>query len=122
MCIGFLFTAFATPQNGKIMFIGHYICYGIALGGINSALINLIFDYIPTEKRADSLAFSQAVSGLLGFLATLFVSFLVSYIQNNGNSIFGINIYAQQVMSILSLLITVCVLLYVSKIHANKNS
>lgn len=106
----------ATPLSGKYMFILYYIIHGIALGGINSALINLIFDYVSPDKRADSLAICQAASGVAGFLATLAVSPLVSHIQTNGNTVFGIPMYAQQFLSLISLVLTVITIIYVKKV------
>ncbi|MBR3978212.1 MAG: MFS transporter [Oscillospiraceae bacterium] len=103
---------FATPSLGKVMFVLYYILHGIASGGINSALINLIFEYIPREKAADALAITQAVAGLTGFLTTLCVSPLISHIQNSGNTLFGIAIYAQQVLTIIALFFTVLAILY----------
>lgn len=103
---------FAVPSTGKVMFVLYYILHGIALGGLNSALINLIFDYVPIEKRADSLAVTQSLAGLTGFLATLCISPLVSYIQNSGNALFGIPIYAQQFVTIISLGITLLAIIY----------
>ena len=95
------------------MFILFYIFNGIAQGGINSALINLIYDYVPLEKRADSLAITQAVAGLVGFLTTLCISPLVSHIQRCGISLFGMSIYAQQVVSLLALLFTILTIFYI---------
>lgn len=111
---------FATPATGKFMFILYYILHGIALGGINSALTNLIFDYVPLEKRADSLAVTQATAGLIGFLTTVCVSPLVSYIQNNNNSILGLPIYAQQFVSIIALAFTVLVIVYIRHVFIKK--
>lgn len=103
---------FAVPSSGKVMFVLYYILHGIALGGINSALINLIFEYIPREKGADALALTQAVAGLLGFLTTLSISPLVSYIQINNNSVFGLQIFAQQFISIIALVFTILAIIY----------
>lgn len=111
---------FAVPSTGKIMFILYNILHGIALGGINSALINLIFDYVPIEKRADSLAITQAFAGFTGFLTTLCISPLVSYIQNNGNKIFGLTLYAQQFVTILALLFTVIAIFYIRYVFIRK--
>jgi MFS family permease len=111
--VSFLMVAFATPQNGKIMFILHYILYGIAMAGINSALINLCYDYAPVEKRVGALAVTQALSGVVGFSATSLVSLLVGKIQENGNSFLGIDIYAQQVVSIIGVAFSLLAMLYV---------
>lgn len=103
---------FAVPSTGKVMFILYNALHGIALGGINSALINLIFQYVPSEKGAEALAITQAVAGLAGFTTTLCASPLVSYIQNNGNSILGLPIYAQQFVSIIALVFTILAIFY----------
>lgn len=107
---------FATPKTGVVMFILYYALHGIAMGGVNSALINLVFDYAPLKMRADALAISQAAAGVFGFLTTLCISPLVSFVQKNGNSIFGIGIYAQQLVSIVSLAFVVVTIIYVRKV------
>lgn len=111
---------FAFPTTGKVMFALYNILHGIALGGINSALINLIFDYVPMEKRADSLAITQAVAGITGFLTTIFISPLVSYIQCNGIKLLGISIYAQQIVTILALFFTISAVFYIRIIFKRK--
>lgn len=119
--LGYLAIVFAVPSNGKLLFTLYYIFNGIAQGGINSALINLVFDYVPAEKRSDSLAVCQAVSGTAGFLATLLFSVAVKAIQQNSNTVFGINIYAQQAVSAVSLILTLLLILYVKKLSRTKN-
>ena len=92
------------------------------MGGINSALINLIFDYVAPEKRADSLAVTQAVSGLTGFLTTLCISPLINLIQKNGNTVFGVPLYAQQLVTIISLAFTVLAILFVRFVIMKKDT
>jgi MFS family permease len=111
---------FTTPKTGKMLFTLYYIFHGIALGGINSALINLIFDYTPQEKRADALAVTQAIAGLTGFLTTLVISPLVSCIQFNGNKVLGIPIFAQQFVTVLALLFTILAIIYTKYILLKK--
>lgn len=101
------------PSNGKVIFVLFNIFHGIALGGINSALVNLVFDYAPVEMRSDALATSQATSGVVGFLTTLVTSSLVAYIQNNGNKLFGMRIFAQQVTSLIAFAFTIAAAIYV---------
>lgn len=113
---------FAVPKNGVAMFALYYFFYGIAMGGINSALINLIFDYVAPEKRSDSLAITQAASGLVGFLTTVCLSPLVTLVQNSNNTIFGIHIYAQQICTLISLLFTALSVIYVKKVIIGKES
>ncbi len=109
----YLCFTFATPATAKVAVALYYLIHGIAMGGINSALTNLIFDYIAPEKRADSLALCQAMAGTVGFIATLIASPLVSFVQNQGNTFLGLPVYAQQVTSFISLLLTITAILYV---------
>lgn len=106
---------FTVPSNCTIMFALYYYFYGVAMGGINSALINLVFDYVEPGKRSDSLAIVQAVSGLVGFLTTICLSPLVTLIQNSNNTVFGVHMYAQQICTFISLCFTAVSVIYVRK-------
>lgn len=112
--IGFLVNVFTVPANGAVFYTLYYALYAVAMGGINSALTNLVFDYVAPETRSNALALSQAVSGLAGFLTTLVVSGLVTHIQNNGNTLFGLHVYAQQVVSALAFIFTAAAVVYVT--------
>jgi MFS family permease len=111
-----LCVVFAVPASGKVMFVLYYIFHGIALGGINSALTNLIFERLPAHRTSDALAITQACAGTAGFLTTLCISPLVTCIQNNGNSLLGVPVYAQQVLSALSLAFVVLAIVYTRKV------
>lgn len=115
-----LFIVFAVPATGKVMLILYHICHGISMGGTNSALTNLIFDYVPVEQRTESLAVTQALAGLVGFFATLCTSPLVSAIQNNGNTLFGMPVYAQQIVNALAMLITLGAIVYMRRTFLKK--
>lgn len=110
----FLVASFAAPGPTRWIYLAYSILHAIGLGGINSALINLCYDYVPYESRPDALALSQAAYGLSGFISTLIMSPLITVVQQNGNTLFGLPIYAQQVASIIAFLITLLVALYVS--------
>lgn len=117
--ISYISVIFAVPSNGKIMFLFYTVFHGIAMGGINSALTNMIFDYVPYEKRADSLAICQATSGTVGFLTTVIISPLISLIQSNNNIFLRVNIYAQQVVSVIGLVFVLFAIIFVRKFIIN---
>ena len=117
LAVAFIFGALSGRGTfGMIMFTLYYVFNGISQSGINSAFINMVFDYVPKEKRADSLAICQAVSGVVGFVTTLFAGALLSYIQGIGNNVFGIDLYAQQLMSLIGAVFAVITIIYVRKI------
>ncbi len=111
----FIIIIFTVPSNGHIMYTLYYILYAAAMGGINSAQINLVYDVVPPEKRNNTLAIQQSVSGIIGFLATLAVTPLVDYIQENGLIIWGQTVYVQQLLSAVSAVISILLIVYISK-------
>ena len=120
--VSFLVNVFCTPANGWVVYTIHYVIYAISMAGINSALINLCYDFVGEEKRRDALAVCLAMAGLLGFLTSTLMAPLVSYIENNKNHLFGINVYATQVTSLIACVMSVVCILYVSIFMARKNS
>lgn len=120
LAISYFFIVLSNPKNGMIMLSLYYVVNGIALGGVNSALFNLIFDYAPKDSREDSLAVCQSLSGIAGFLTTLILSFVISFVQGNGNKFFGITVYAQPILAIVSTLLSVCAVFYVRKVLIKK--
>ena len=111
--VGNLFAAFTNPATGLVMYAGYCICHGIALGGINSAITNMVFYYVEPEHRADSLAVSQAFSGIVGFITTIVFSYVVTVVQASGNQVFGMTVYAQQILSAVAAIVTVIAILFV---------
>lgn len=119
--VAFLINGFCTPENGKIVFTAYYTLYAVAMAGINSALINLCYDYAPVEKRTSALAITQAISGCIGFFSTLLMSRVVEKIQSDGNTLWGIPLYAQQFTSFFAALITLITILLVHILLVKQN-
>ncbi len=112
--LGFAINIFTVPENGHVMFAIYYMLHGIAMGGINSGAINLIYDYVEPHQRTGALAIRGALAGLVGFATTLIFTVPVARITENGNMLFGIPVYAQQVMSAVALVLTLILILYLN--------
>lgn len=110
--LAFLTASLITPANGKYMYIIYYVLYCIGCAGTNSAIINLIYDYVDFDKRTSALALVNTASGFAGFFATLAVSPLVKHIQENKNKLFSIEIYAQQLLALCSAVIVAGIIVY----------
>ena len=111
--IAFLVMTFATPVlHTEFLYWVYYIFYCIGMAGINSATINLYFDYVDKDKRTGALAIKTSAAGLLGFVATLIASPIVTAIQENNNQVFGMTIYAQQLLSLVSSVLVIGIILY----------
>ncbi len=103
---------FAVPSNGHVTVILYTIIYAIGSAGINSTKINLVYECVEPEHVMPALGIENAFAGIAGFLTTLAISPLVTYIQNNGNRFLGLNVYAQQVVSFVGFILVGVTLLY----------
>ena len=109
----FAVNVFTNPSNGQVLYAVYYLLYTAGMAGINSGVINLIYDYVSVDRRTSALALTQTLSGIAGFVTTLAVSPLVSVIQQNGNTVLGVPVYAQQLLSLLGCILTAALLVYV---------
>lgn len=110
---GFLVNCFTVPENGRVLYTIYYCLYAVAMGGINSSITNLIFDYVKGEDRRAALALNVAAGGLAGFLATCLMSPAVSLIQRNGNALLGMRLYPAQFASAVAFVLTAILVVYV---------
>ncbi|MBO5214898.1 MAG: MFS transporter [Clostridia bacterium] len=111
--VGFAVASCTTPENGKILYPIFLCLHAIGMSVINSATINLIYDYVAPERRTVAYAFQQTVAGVAGFLIVTVLSPLVTLVQNNGNNIFGMTVYAQQLCALFSALVCAVAVVYI---------
>ena len=121
MAAAFAVNIFTTPENGRIMFSLYYLLYALGCAGITNSEINLVYESVDHEHRMGALALKSTISGLAGFAASLLVSPLVDYIQRNGNRFLGMQVYAQQVLSAITLSIALILLVYLNTVMRKKN-
>lgn len=113
IALGFAVAAFTHPANGRIMYALYSVFHAMAMGGINSGEINLIYDNVEPAQRTAALSVRNTVYGITGFLTVTAISPLLSYIQNAGNRFFGIQVYGQQVLSLIACLVSLLTALYI---------
>ena len=116
MAVCFALNTFTVPSNGKIFYSIYYIGHCIGMAGVNSSIINLIYDYVDKEERMCALALQQTFGGLAGFFITLILSPVITAIQASGNTVFGMTIYAQQIFSLISCVMTIALLVYMNTV------
>ena len=116
----FLCAVLSVPSNGKVMFTLFTVLSAVAMAGINSSEINLIYDYVEPIQRTGALAIKFMLSGVVGFLTTCLMSIPVDYIAKNGNKLFGISMYPQQFTSFLGVVGVVLLFFYVKFVLRDK--
>ena len=103
--------------GGRVCHVIFYVLYAVTLAGMNSGIMNIIFDYVPREKRTGAVAILYTIGGLVGFVSTLVAKPLVDYIQKSGNSfLFFDRIYAQQILSVIGALFALAAFIYLNTV------
>ena len=114
----FIISLFAFVANifaGVAFYTVHMILYSISMAGINSGIVNLVYDFVPRSRRTSALAVKNTVVGFAGFFTTLAASPLVEYIQKSGNKfLFFEHIYAQQILSAFSVIMIIICIVYLN--------
>ena len=73
---------------------------------------NIAVIIVDNRYITEALAIKESIAGVIGFLVSLVAGKHLSAIQGAGNTLFGIHIYAQQVLSLISFLLTVIIILF----------
>ena len=115
LILGYIVMIFTTPANGKWMYplFGAFFA-AIHGAGYASGMINIIYDTVDKSQRTGAFALYNAISGLIGFATTLVCSNVVTKIQENGDKIFGMSLYAQQFLSAVTVVVIVVLLIYLN--------
>lgn len=102
LAVGYVIFAVCSPKTVIYLYPVFSLCYAFSLGGSNSGRTNLCLDYAAQEDRRYVLGIKFAISGIFGFVATLLASALVEAVEQNGNQFFGISVYPQQILFVIS--------------------
>ena len=109
--IAFAANIFATPDT-RFLIIVFTVLYGISGAGTSQNLLNISYSYVDSRYFVQATAIKSSISGLCGFGASVLAGRLLSHIQQNGNTLFGIPVYGQQVLSAISLVLMVAAILF----------
>ena len=99
----FLCVIAATPGT-RLVIIGYTLFHSASLAGINQNMLNITYSFVEDKYFAQATAIKNSIGGICGFITALISGRIVAHIQANGNTVFGIPMYAQQFLGIISLL------------------
>ena len=102
--VAYLFLTFTTGATWYFIII-YSILHAVAVAGLNQNSFNIAYSYVDKEYITEALAIKNCIGGICGFLTTIVSSRILKYIQSNGNSIFGVQLYAQQFLALLSFIV-----------------
>jgi len=109
----FLINSFTTPET-RWLIVVYTILHSCCIAGTNQNMYNITYSYVPKEYFSQALAIKNCIGGLFGFAASLVSGKIVAAVQANSYTIFGIRIYAQQVLSFISFLVCMLIIVYIT--------
>jgi hypothetical protein len=113
--VSYLFIIFITPELWWLM-IGYQILSNMSLAATNQNFLNSVYSYVDKEHFVQATAIKNCIAGVVGFLTSMVSAAIVGIVQGEYGtgmmSFFGIDIYVQQFLAILSLALTVIAFLF----------
>lgn len=124
VAIAYLANVFVIEGHLKIMFIIYSVVHGISMAGINSGVMNILFDFVTNEQRSAALGICNSLGGIISFLTALIGGFILASIQNGNDKSkiyftffdFDFGMYGQQVLSLISFIICVVLIIYMKNV------
>lgn len=106
----FLINSFTSTSTWYLIIV-YTILHNACYVGITANGFNILYSYVDNTYFAQALAIKNCIAGLCGFGAAIVAGKLLTYVNNNG--IFGMTLFGQQVLSAVSLVLTVVVFVFV---------
>lgn len=110
------FVCIFTTKATWYLIVVHTILYSCGLSGIVENEINIIYSYVDAKYISQAHSIMCCMVGVLAFAASAVGGKILDVIQNNGNMIFGISVYGQQVLAVITVAITLIAILYDKKV------
>ena len=101
-----------TAPGTRLLMIAYTVLFNMGIAGVSQNFFNMTYSYVDSEYFVEASAIRSSIGGVCGFGASLLASLLLEHIQSNGNMLFGIHIYGQQVLSLISFALMLIAVLF----------
>ena len=108
---GFLINIFTTPESVWCVVI-FTVLYSVSMAGTNQNSYNIIYSYVESDFIVEAMSVKNCIGGLMGFFASIIGGKILSAVSANGNTVFGIHMYGQQLLSLISLVFVLAAMAY----------
>ncbi len=109
--IAFFINIFTTPDTWFFVIL-FTILYNSAQAGTNANSFNIIYSYVNTDYFTQAMAIKNCICGICGFFASIMGGKVLDMVQNNSNMVFGIHIYGQQLLSLISFMLVLIAIIF----------
>lgn len=109
----FLSTTFTMPFNAYPMLVIGSFFASTAWAFVGIGLFGIQLDFFKSEKRMTWLTITSSLCGVFGFLVSILGGRLLSFFQSLTLELFGLKIYAQQLLNLIGFLILLFTVYYI---------
>lgn len=103
---------FTTPRTGIYMYTIYGVFSNLGHSAIAICITNALFEFVPYEHQSTAIALNTIFIGVASFLSTLAAAYLLSYVQNKENELFGTTVYAQQILALIAFILGIILILF----------
>ena len=113
---GAFFINIFTNQSTWYFIIVYTLLYNCSIAGTNQNSFNIAYSYVDSKYITQAMAIKNCIGGLFGFGASILGGKILSMVQANNNTVFGLHIYGQQILSAMSFVIVVIAIVFITKV------
>lgn len=108
---GFLINIFTTPDSVWCVVL-FTVLYSVSMAGTNQNSYNIIYSYVKSDFIVEAMSVKNCIGGLMGFFASIIGGKILTAVNAGGNTVFGIHVYGQQLLSLISLVFVASAIIY----------
>ena len=114
--LGFVACAFCMPgKYAELMYIIYTVLYQIGISVFGVGMAVLLYTTPPKDDSAKYFAVNSTINGVAGLITALVGGLILDILQKANVHLFGVHIFAQQIMSVISTVILAALFVYVKK-------
>lgn len=91
-----------TTPTTRYLILGYAVLYAVSLAGIGQNMVNITYNYVEERFFVQAASIKECIGGVCGFATSLLAGRILDAVQTNGNTLFGIPIYGQQLLGLIS--------------------
>lgn len=105
-----------TTNSTWFLIIIFTLLYNSGMAGVSANSFNMVYSYVDEKYITQAMAIKNCISGFCGFFVSLIAGKILSLVQANGNMVFGIHMYGQQLLCAISFVISVITIIFVKRV------
>ena len=105
-----------TTKTTWYLIIFYQILHNCGVAGTNQNSYNIAYSYVDKKYITQAMSIKNCITGICGFASTIAGAGILSVIQANGNMLFGMHVYAQQVLAGITVAVYIIAIIYSRKV------